>query len=53
MKQCKATKLFHIATILAITLMLVTATYTKTVQAANISTSTQDVSIEKNADDLY
>ena len=53
MKQCKTTKLFHIATILAITLMLVTATYTKTVQAANISTSTQDVSIEKIADDLY
>ena len=53
MKQWKATKFFHIATILAITLMLVTATYTKTVHAANISTSTQDVSIEKNADDLY
>ena len=31
MKQWKATKFFHIATILAITLMLVTVNYTKTV----------------------
>ena len=53
MNQCKKKKLFHIATILAIALMLVAGNHTKTVHATNTSTSAQDISIEKIADDLY